>query len=144
MSDFVAMIQAEVDRAIRARFVDKYGHVTSYDPSKNLEKVKVQPEGYETGWLRIHEPSIGNGWGIVSGLSVGDQVKLESTNGDVNNLYIAGRVHSDADAAPVAQSGELVLRHSSGTQLKMSSDGTLSIAGSGDINITSSGTVSVN
>lgn len=135
MSDIVSLVQSEVERALRARFVDKYGVVTSYHPEKHLAKVKMQPDGLETGWLRIHEPSIGNGWGIVTGLSIGDQVKLESTNGDVNNLYISGRVHSDADAPPRADSGEMVLKHQGGMTMTFSNDGKLNITGPADVTI---------
>jgi phage baseplate assembly protein gpV len=144
MSDLIALIRNEVERAVRSRFTKQYGTVSSYDPTNHTAKVMVQPAGYETGWVRVSEGHIGNGWGIVSGLQVGDQVTLSPVDGDINALEITGRTHSDQDKPPTAQSGEIVIQHTSGAMIKMAANGDVTHHSAGNINITSSGIVNIN
>lgn len=143
MSDLEAMIQNAVERFMGSRVTEKYGVVTSYDPQKHTAKVMIQPDNFESGWLRVSEGHIGSGWGIVSGLQVGDQVKVSVAQGDINNGSIAGRVHSDQDQPPVAQSGEIVIQHTSGAKIMMAADGSVSVHSSGPLAITGA-TVSIN
>jgi uncharacterized protein involved in type VI secretion and phage assembly len=144
MSDFEAYLFNLIDRYMSTRVTEKYATVTSYDEFNHVAKVMIQPDEFETGWLRISEQHIGNGWGIVSGLQIGDQVKVSVSQGDINNGTITGRVHSDQDKPPVAASGEIVIQHESGTKITMSADGGAAINSAAALTITATGAVSLN
>lgn len=59
------------ERGMISHVNDVHGYVTSYDEKKHLAKVTYQPSGEESGWLPIEESHIGNGWGILAGLTPG-------------------------------------------------------------------------
>jgi phage baseplate assembly protein gpV len=136
-ADFLNIIRREVERVMAGRHSKRYGLVTSYDPVNHLAKVTLQPEGQETGWLTIKTKHIGNGWGIVVGLTpgdgktTGDQVELQPQEGDTETLAIVGVVHSEQDKPPAAQSGEIILQHQSGSKISFSADKKLTMIGSG-------------
>lgn len=125
--DLVNLIQREVERAMAGRHSKRYGLVTSYDPQRHLAKVTMQPEGHESGWMPIRTSHIGNGWGMAVGLTEGDQVELTPQEGDVESLAITGVVHSEQDAPPVVQSGEMIFKHKDGASIKFAADGSTTL-----------------
>ena len=144
MSDLIALVQAEVERAMRSYQTEAYGTVTSYDPDSHSVKVMVQPDGTETGWIRVGEQHIGNGWGILSGLQINDQVKLSIVKGDINNATISGRVHSDQDKPPKVEAGEMILQHTSGSMIKFGKDNSVTMNSAAAMTINSTGTLTIN
>lgn len=60
-----------MERAMISHNNERHGLVTSYDDKKHLAKVTFMPEGEESGWLPIEEGHMGNGWGILVGLTPG-------------------------------------------------------------------------
>lgn len=130
MNDLVNLIQREIDRALTSRHHERVGLVTSYDPKNHAAKVTLQPEGFETGWLPIHGHHVGNGWGMVVGLQVNDQVRVSFQEGDLETGAITARIHSDEDKPPEVKSGEMLLKHQSGAQIKFAEDKTLTLTGS--------------
>ena len=122
--DIINLIRREIEAYIEARNVKKYGIVTSWDPNNCVAKVKLMPDGQETGWLPLRTAHIGAGWGMMVGLTDGDQVSLEPHQGDIDALEITGVVHSEVDTPPgPIQSGEMVFKHKKGTLIKMSNSG---------------------
>lgn len=118
-----------IERWWAARYSERHGIVTSYDPQNYLAKVTYQPEGQESGWLPIETGHIGQGYGIVIGLqpgqggvnaqgqggqaggmsqNQGDQVIVRHQEGDFESGKIVQRVHSNQDTPPQAQSGEMI------------------------------------
>lgn len=153
--DLVNLIHREVERALAGRHSKRYGLVTSYDPTHHLAKVKLQPEGQETGFLPIRTNHIGNGWGMAVGLTEGDQVEVTPQEGDLESLQISGVVHSEQDAPPVVQSGEIIVKHKNGASIKFAQDGSTTVTdksgsaftmdGSGNVALSSAGgTISIN
>ena len=53
--------------------------IASVNPATATAKVSLQPEGVLSGWLPVLSPWIGNGWGICSLPSPGDQVLMAET-----------------------------------------------------------------
>lgn len=104
-----------IENATAARYSERHGLVTSFDPKKYLAKVTFQPEGQESGWLPIEAGHIGAGYGIAVGLtpgdgkSTGDQVIVRYQENDFEGGKIVQRVHSDQDTPPTVQSGEMVI-----------------------------------
>lgn len=60
-----------MERMMKAHFNDKHGLVTSYDEKTHKGKVTYMPSGEESGWLPIEESHVGNGWGMLVGLTPG-------------------------------------------------------------------------
>lgn len=105
------LIFRAIERYFAGKYNARYGVVTSYDPKKHAAKVKIKPEDIETGWLPIHAHHVGDGWGVMVGLQIGDQVKITHMAGDFEVGAILGRVHSDEDKPPEVKSGEILFKH---------------------------------
>jgi phage baseplate assembly protein gpV len=125
--DLINLIHREIDRALTARHHERVGLVTSYDKTAHAAKVMLQPEGFETGWLPIHGHHVGNGWGMVVGLQIHDQVRVSFQEGDLETGAITARIHSDDDKPPQVESGEMLLKHQSGATIKFANDKSLTI-----------------
>lgn len=143
MEDFLNLIRREIDAQVQLRLGKKFGIVTSYDPTRHLAKVTIQPYGQETGWLPIRTMSAGNGWGVSVGLTPGTQVELMPQDGDINALAVAGLVHSETDVAPVAQAGEIVIQSASGLKVTLTSAGITLDDGAGAKIVMNGGTTTV-
>lgn len=149
MGDIEDLVRRIVDQVLSRRPKPMIGTVTSYDPNRYAAKVLLQPKGVETGWLPIETGHIGNGVGIAIGLTSGDQVKLDFVGGDRDAPVITGRLHSDQERPPLAQSGEIVIQTAAGFILKADQSGALTItlngkdltinAGGGNVHINSAG-----
>jgi phage baseplate assembly protein gpV len=125
--DLENLVYRLVERWMAARYTERHGLVTSYDPKNHLAKVAFQPEGQESGWLPIETGHIGAGYGIAIGLqpggggqgqsgqsgvtnqTSGDQVIVRYQEGDFESGKIVQRVHSQVDTPPQAQSGEIIM-----------------------------------
>lgn len=111
--------------------------IASVNPATATAKVSLQPEGVLSGWLPVLSPWIGNGWGICSLPSPGDQVLVLAQEGNAEHGIIVGGIFSSTQKPPAAPVGELWLVHSSGSYLKLLNDGTVQVHGdlhvSGDI-----------
>ena len=103
------------------------GVISSYDKGSYSVKVTIQPEGLETGWIQLDALGVGNGWGVVVGPQIGDEVEVSFDNGDPNLGSITGRYFNDANVPPPVPSGETWIVHSSGSTLKFNNDGTVSL-----------------
>jgi phage baseplate assembly protein gpV len=123
-------IHHEIERHLaQNRDNKRMGLVTSYDPKTHMAKVMLGPSGHETPWLPIARQHMGNGWGIVIGLtpgdgiSTGDQVEVTYHGGDLDSGRITGMYHSDQDQPPQVQSGEILLQHQSGSKVYLDQNG---------------------
>ena len=97
----------------------------------------LQPDNIETGWLPVLSPWVGNGWGMVVPLSVGDQVLLICEEGEGQNYAIKGRYYSDVDVTPSTQpvAGEFFMQSESGAQLYFKADGSIQMV-AGTVKVT--------
>lgn len=125
---------------------NRFAVVQSVDPNKHVARVMLQPEHVLTGWLPILTVAAGPGWGMAAQLTPGQQVLVTPDSGDGQHGVILGAVHSEASAPPVAysgtretgtgtpaQPGEWMVRHVSGSCIRLCNDG--SIYMQGNINI---------
>lgn len=123
--DLANVFMHEAERRMAGRYVERHGLVTSYDPKKYLTKVTFQPEGQESGWIPIETGHIGNGYGIVVGLTTGDgketgdQVIVRYQEGDIESGKVVQREHSDKENPPKAESGEMII-YTSGKKIVIS------------------------
>ena len=154
------LVRREIDRFFSERYMPaRTGLVTSYDPQTHMAKVMMQPEGIETEFLPIHMGHVGNGYGILVGLTpgdgmtTGDQVEVSFMEGDREAGRITSRLSSDVDKPPVVQSGEMLLKHKTGSTFFLANDGsttvtdksgaTLKFDGSGNLTISGASAISV-
>ncbi|MDW9244480.1 phage-related baseplate assembly family protein [Burkholderia cepacia] len=107
---------------------NRVGEITAYDPNKYAVKVKMWPDTQESlGWIPLASPWIGNGWGLVGGPSIGDQVKIAFDREDQDAGVVVGRMFNDVDQPPAVPSGEFWIVHKSGSLVKFHNDGTVEI-----------------
>ena len=123
--DFINVIHREIERYMNQKAPKRIGLVSSYDPQHHSVKVQYQPEGQESGWIPIHSQHIGNGWGLVAGPQIGDQVEVTFQEGDFESGSVTSRIHSDVDQPPLVNSGEMLLQHQSGALIKFAADGSI-------------------
>jgi uncharacterized protein involved in type VI secretion and phage assembly len=127
MDKFRNAMRREAQREASTRAKPRRGTITAYDPSKYAAKVRIQPEGYETGFLQIGAEFVGNGWGLLLGPSIGDEVEVNFQEDGKNAAYIGSRFYGD-EAPPMAvASGEAWLVHKSGAFIKLTNDGKMSL-----------------
>jgi phage baseplate assembly protein gpV len=139
------LIRREIERFHASRYTERHGLVSSYDPKTHLAKVVFQPEAQESGWLPIETGHIGDGWGILIGVTPGsgksgggagggspsqnsgDQVIVRYQEGDFESGKIVQRVHSDMDKPPRVEAGEMLFQHKTGSKVFMDKDGKITI-----------------
>jgi phage baseplate assembly protein gpV len=136
--DLLNLIRREIERFHASRYTERHGLVTSYDPDKHLAKVTFQPEGQESGWLPVETNHMGDGYGILIGLTpghgkgdgsknAGDQVIIRYQEGDFESGKIVKVVHSDQDKPPRVEAGEMLIKHKSGSSISWNKDGEIII-----------------
>lgn len=139
MAEFWNYVRLQVHRVIRAEISrNSVGIVTGWDPDKHLAKVKIQPFGNETGWIPVSAHHVGNGYGVMVGLSNGDQVEIGYQEGDPNTPRVIGRYHSDKDKPPRVESGEILIKHKSGSSFFLDKNGDVHIKSQGMLHINGS------
>ncbi|MGN6536403.1 MAG: phage baseplate assembly protein V [Mesorhizobium sp.] len=142
MSDLEDVIRRIVDQMLSRQPHSRIGTVTSYDPNRHAAKVMLQPENVESGWVPISTAHVGNGFGLAIGLTPGDQVEIGYFESNPDAPRITGRVHSDQERPPVAQSGEIVLQ-TPGATIKVDASSNISISTTGNLTISATGNVAI-
>lgn len=105
----------------------RMGTVTAYNPETYCVKARVQPSGVETGWIPIKTHWVGNDWGMQAGPTVGDLVSISHQEGDVNAAVVLGGIYNNSDRPMAVPSGELWIKHKSGSFLKFLNNGDVSV-----------------
>lgn len=107
----------------------RIGIVTSVDTRAGsyCAKVKIQPEGIETGFLPISSQFVGNGWGLHLPPVLEAQAIVVFAEGDIENGIIVGFLYSNKALSLAAPAGDAWLVHTSGSSLKFNADGTVTV-----------------
>jgi hypothetical protein len=139
IDEWLDIIRREAFNAVDQRQQKSTLVVTSYDKDRHAVKGTLQPHGVETGWVPIGSQAVGNGFGIASGPSVGDQFNVEFENGDPNAPMATHRLFSTSAKPPSVESGELAIVSQFGHKITMTKDGKLIVESKGDtqFNVTS-------
>ncbi|MGX7707972.1 phage baseplate assembly protein V [Methylobacterium sp. Gmos1] len=127
MSDLSNLIRRESSYGDGARSHVRIAEVTSYNKKTHAAKLKLMPEGTETGWAPLGASHIGNGFGIAVGAKAGDQVLVAFVEGDHNTPVVISRLYSDQQRPPEVEGGEMVLFHESGGKLYFDKDGGITV-----------------
>ena len=105
----------------------RMGTVSAYDPNHYAAKVLIQPEGFETGFLPIATPWVGNGWGMFCPPTPGDVVDVHFQEGGKLAAYVSLRFYGNLAPPLNVPSGEFWLVHQSGSLIKLTNDGKLTL-----------------
>ncbi len=160
-------VQVEIERALAGRADPRMGRITSYDSTLHAVKVAVLPEAdfplqdgddAGTGWIPLAPVCAGNGWGVYAPPAIGTQVMLNHQEGYAGSAVALASINDESNVPPEGvMPGEILLRHTSGSLIKLANDQSVSVAAadgltinvisgnaaitvsSGDANITASG-----
>lgn len=80
--------------------------VVSVQAGGHRAKVRIEPEGVETGFIPIGAAMVGNGTGIVSPPTPGDQVMVIPQEGDASQYVVVSRMFSARQGPPVSPATE--------------------------------------
>lgn len=125
----------------RAQMNIGYAHlgiITSVDPTDYTVKVKLEPEEIETGFIPFCTPF----YGWVAPPMGGEQCLVLFERGNNNVPVAALLLYWDQARAPGVSSagdtaaGEILLKHSSGSYVKLNSAGKILINGQVEIDVT--------
>lgn len=139
LQEMLNLVRLEVYRVMKTYSKNRVGTVTSYDPKTHMVKVAFQPRGNESGWIPVSAHHMGDGFGVMIGPAVGDQLEIGFQEGDPDTPRVIGRYHSDKDKPPQIKSGEILLKHKSGSTIMFKEDGTVHIKSHGGLFINGSG-----
>lgn len=103
------------------------GTISGYDPGSHCVKVTIQPDGYDTGWIQLSALGVGNGWGVMTGPQIGDEVSVTFDGGDPQLGKVTGRYFNDDRPPPPVPAGETWIVHQSGARLRFNNDGTVTL-----------------
>ncbi|MDB6104034.1 MAG: phage baseplate assembly protein [Gammaproteobacteria bacterium] len=115
-------------RSAANTFGVRSGTVTSYNPNKYAAKVTLQPDSLMTGWLPVASLWVGNGWGLFTPPSPGDQVNVEFVDGDVGAGTVTSRIWDNNNRPLAVPAAECWLVHKSGSFIKFTNDGKLTLS----------------
>lgn len=115
-------------RSAGIKITSRLGLVTGYKPNKYAVKVSLQPEGVQTGFIRVAAAWLGAGWGMYAPPSIGDQVAVIFIDGDVSAGFAVCGLFDNAHAPTSVPSGEFWLVHKSGQSVKLTNDGKLTLS----------------
>lgn len=124
----------------------RMGKVTSYDPDRYAVKVKLLPEGNESGWIPLSAGHVGSGFGAFIAPNIGEQIEVAYQEGDGETGRVVGRIPSNKDHKPPrVEAGEFLYKHKDGATFKLDKDGNAILTqGGGTLKITKAGKLILN
>lgn len=120
-------VRGEAERVMQGSATTRLGTISSFDPDHYAVKVRLQPEGTETGWIPLSSPWAGNGWGMFVPPSIGDQVKVHFQEASGEAGVVGGRLYSDEDRPIAVPAGEFWLVHRSGARMRLLNSGQIEV-----------------
>lgn len=108
--------------------------VSGYDGQGSI-KVSLGPDGPDSGWMPLGCIGVGNGWGVMVGPQIGDQVLCEFVNGDINAGVVVARLHSAVAQPMPVPAGEIWMVHADGAALKFKAGGEVDLTSPASINL---------
>jgi phage baseplate assembly protein V len=132
VEDLTNVMRREAERVAATVAQTRMGIVSGYDPNRHAVKLRLQPEGHETGWIPWGSLAAGNGWGIFVPPTLGMQAVVAFQEGNSETGVVVAAVYSDDDRAVVeglggAPSGEIWFVHKSGARVRLTDDGTIEV-----------------
>jgi uncharacterized protein involved in type VI secretion and phage assembly len=104
------IVQQEIARHMASQPGIKAAEISAYDPKRHAIKATLKPDDIETGWFPVGTSHVSNGGGVVMGPGVGDQIVVGFLGGNMDSPVHLGRLHSDKEQPPTANSGEIIMK----------------------------------
>lgn len=123
----IELIKRIVAEFMAAFSPPKYGTISGYNPNNYTVKVKLQPEGIETGFVPLSAIWVGNNMGAVFGPEIGDVVKLDFIDGHAQATVVGSRFFNVNAQPPIVQSGQGAIMDSTGSYVRLNNDGTITL-----------------
>lgn len=129
--DSMEQIKQIMQDMINSRQYVLEGIVTSVDPKPPYKvKVRLEPQGVETGWMKIAMPYAGAGFGFVlPPFDEGTPVKVIFDLGNLNSGTVIGAVFNQNVTMPNVPVGSAGIVHKSGSKIMIAPDGLVTITG---------------
>ncbi len=105
----------------------RFGTVSSYNPSKHMVKVMLQPENIESAWMPYMEAFAGNGWGIFAAPSIGNMAVVLFIGNEADCPVAIGMFFNNVEISLAVPSGELWMVHKSNSSVKLTTDGKVTV-----------------
>lgn len=118
-------IKRTVSEFLATLATTKRGQISAYNPNDYTVKVLILPTLEETGFLPLSAPWVGNNFGAVFGPAIGDIVRLDFVDGQLQACLAGSRFFNNSARPPVVQSGQMALVDSQGSYVKLNNDGTV-------------------
>jgi phage baseplate assembly protein gpV len=133
MRELEQAMSVAAQRAGDAKQDTRCGLIDSYDENTYSVKVRLQPSNVLTGWIPIASCYVGDGWGLQVGPNIGDAVVLQAQEGGGDAAIVVGSMFNDVDRAMPVPSGEMWIRHKSGSFLKFKNNGDVELNTDNDL-----------
>lgn len=133
MRELEQAMSIAAQRAGDAKQETRCGIVDSYDPATYSVKVLLQPANVPTGWIPIASCYVGNEWGMQVGPTIGDAVILQAQEGGGDAAMVVGSMFNDVERPMNVPSGELWIKHKSGSFLKFKNNGDVELTTDHDL-----------
>jgi phage baseplate assembly protein gpV len=129
MNRWIETIKLEAARQSGALGQPRHAVVTSVDVTTHAVKVRIQPEGLETGW--IPDGAVASqGLRIVCPAEIGTQVLIVPVEGDAEHPIVVARIFDTMTCPPVSPAtgrpvaaGEIGIFFDNGTFCHLAKDG---------------------
>jgi phage baseplate assembly protein gpV len=120
-------MRRQAQEATRHIAPPRLGIVSTYDPNQYAVKVRLQPDGTETGWIQLKSQWVGDEWGLFCPPINGAQVEVTFEKADGEAGLCGSGLFSDEDRPLPVPQGEFWLVHKSGAYVKLTNDPTLTL-----------------
>jgi phage baseplate assembly protein gpV len=123
MNHLINQMMQRMGAQAAGTFTARMGTVSAYDPGTYAIKAVIEPEGVETGFMPLLSPWVGANWGAFFAPEIGAQVLILFQEGS-SQVPIAALFAFSTAMPPVSvPSGEMLLKHQSGSLLHFDSGG---------------------
>ncbi len=127
-------ILAAIDAARDSQLTLLHGIIREYDSATHSVRCDLLPQLGDNperlGFIRLHTPWVGDGWGAKFAPKLGSQVIIIALGQPVEALFAVASLFDANGNVPPAEhlnDGEAIIRHQSGTYIKFQADGTIYI-----------------
>jgi phage baseplate assembly protein gpV len=119
----IKTIRQEISKALSSLTFFSVAQITKIDYKNQLAKAKILTSSMKTNWLRISSDYVGDSFGEVKPLNIGDEVLICFPDGNPASQGIIIRRLYGKDVSPDQTEDQVHFKHKSGTDFLIKKDG---------------------